>query len=108
MIRVFVADSKLLIGGIKRDGVLVEAAQRAISKILGIKDDPLFAVVDRWPNSMPQYEVGHLERVQQIRELVAQFSVGRVTLAGNSYTGVGMPDAVSSGREAAQSMLQKA
>jgi oxygen-dependent protoporphyrinogen oxidase len=108
MIRVFVADPKLLNAGMKTDGVLLEAAQRALARILGINRDPLFAVVDRWPNSMPQYEVGHLERIQQMRESVARLSSGKVTLAGNSYAGVGMPDTVRSGREAARSVLQKA
>jgi len=60
--------------------------------------------LDRWPNSMPQYEVGHRAKVEKIRAAVAEF--GSVFLAGNAYEGVGMPDAVRSGREAARAAAQ--
>jgi oxygen-dependent protoporphyrinogen oxidase len=53
---------------------------------------------------MPQYHVGHLERVTQIEQLVAA-SPG-LELAGNSLHGVGIPDAIASGRAAADRLLQ--
>ena len=72
--------------------------------MLGIRVDPEFAIVDRWPNSMPQYEIGHRAKLEHIREAVADF--GSVFLAGNAYEGVGMPDAVRSGREAGRAAAQ--
>jgi oxygen-dependent protoporphyrinogen oxidase len=100
LLRAFISDPKLLAAP---DGVMLLAAQDALREVLGISADPLFAYVDRWPNSMPQYEVGHIERVRRIREKVRTLFNGRVHLAGNSYEGVGMPDAVRLGREAAHS-----
>jgi oxygen-dependent protoporphyrinogen oxidase len=96
LIRAFVSDPKLLASP---DGVVLLAAQDALRRVLDIRAEPAFAVVDRWPNSMPQYEVGHLDRIVKIRDVVAQ--LGNVFLAGNSYDGVGMPDAVRTGRAAA-------
>jgi oxygen-dependent protoporphyrinogen oxidase len=103
LIRAFIADPQLLAAP---DGAMIVAARGALREVLGVSADPIFTVIDRWPNSMPQYEVGHLERIQQLREKVSQ--LGRVFLAGNSYQGVGMPDAVRSGRAAAQSALETA
>jgi oxygen-dependent protoporphyrinogen oxidase len=56
-----------------------------------------------WPRSMPQYDVGHLERVARIRSCVGRW-VG-LALAGNAYTGVGIPHCIHSGEEAAESVL---
>jgi oxygen-dependent protoporphyrinogen oxidase len=49
---------------------------------------------------MPQYHVGHLDRVTRIRTLLAQHP--RLALAGNAYEGVGIPDCVQSGESASE------
>jgi oxygen-dependent protoporphyrinogen oxidase len=67
--------------------------------LLGIKQAPLFAEVSKWKRSMPQYHLGHLERVKRIRERVA--SLPGLALAGNAYTGLGIPDCIRSGELAA-------
>jgi len=67
--------------------------------LLGIKQAPLFAEVSKWKRSMPQYHLGHLERVKRIRERVA--SLPGFALAGNAYTGLGIPDCIRSGESAA-------
>ncbi|HEY2972965.1 MAG TPA: protoporphyrinogen oxidase [Pyrinomonadaceae bacterium] len=67
--------------------------------LLGIKQAPLFAEVSKWKRSMPQYRLGHLERVKRIRERVA--SLPGLALAGNAYTGLGIPDCIRSGETAA-------
>ncbi|MEP6742537.1 MAG: protoporphyrinogen oxidase [bacterium] len=71
--------------------------------LLGIQRPPLFSEVSKWRKSMPQYEVGHLERVQQIAERVA--SLPGLALAGNAYSGVGIPDCIRSGEAAADSLF---
>jgi oxygen-dependent protoporphyrinogen oxidase len=68
--------------------------------LLGIERAPLFAEVSKWERSMPQYHVGHLERVERIRERVA--ALPGLVLAGNAYTGPGIPDCIRSGETAAQ------
>lgn len=78
-----------------------------LGDLLGIKQAPLFAEVSKWKRSMPQYHLGHLERVKQIRERVA--SLPGLALAGNAYTGLGIPDCIRSGELAADlivSMLE--
>ena len=74
--------------------------------LLGVTGTPDFEVVARYPRSMPQYHVGHLERVKRIRELGAQFP--GLGLAGSSYDGVGLPDSIHSGEAAAEQAMQQA
>jgi oxygen-dependent protoporphyrinogen oxidase len=61
--------------------------------------EPRFAVVSRHNRSMPQYHVGHLDRLRHIEQRASEHS--RLALAGNAYTGVGIPDCVTSGEKAA-------
>lgn len=82
---------------------LAEKAHRALAALLGIGGEPVLRRVHRWIDSMPQYEVGHGERLRRIEEgLSGQPSV---VLAGSAYRGVGLPDCVRQGREAADRAL---
>ncbi len=74
--------------------------------LLGVTGTPDFEVVARYPRSMPQYHVGHIERVKRIRELGAQFP--GLGLAGSSYDGVGLPDSIHSGEAAAEQAVRGA
>ena len=78
----------------------VEADLRAL---LNINDDPRFIQVSKWERSMPQYQVGHLKRVEEIEKLANELP--RLTLAGNAYRGAGIPDCIRSGEAAAQTLL---
>jgi protoporphyrinogen/coproporphyrinogen III oxidase len=71
--------------------------------LLGIESKPLFSEISRWRKSMPQYELGHIERVNRIAERVA--SLPGLALAGNAYSGVGIPDCIRSGEAAADSLF---
>lgn len=81
--------------------VRVEAGLR---ELLGIREDPLFVEVAKWKDSMPQYEVGHLERVNEIEKLTAE--IPGLTLAGNAYRGAGIPDCIRSGETAAEALIK--
>ncbi len=59
--------------------------------------------VSRWPRSMPQYEVGHLERVARAKETLVQ-QAPMIALAGASYGGVGVPSCIGSGRRAGREL----
>jgi protoporphyrinogen/coproporphyrinogen III oxidase len=65
---------------------------------------PLAWRVSRWPASMAQYEVGHLERVASAKAVLAR-DAPMVSLAGASYSGVGVPACIGSGRRAAKELL---
>lgn len=87
------------------DGKIVEQVIRDIHAITPVKGAPLFHVVTRWRNGMPQYGVGHQQRLQQLYELVKRH-YPRVRLAGSSYEGVGLPDCIGQGKKAADAVLQ--
>lgn len=75
-----------------------------LQELLGITAKPLFTEVSKWQNSMPQYEVGHLDRVASIEKSVRELP--SLTLAGNAYRGAGIPDCIRSGETAAQYLSQ--
>jgi oxygen-dependent protoporphyrinogen oxidase len=79
---------------------LTSRARADLLHLLGIEQAPLFAEVSKWERSMPQYHLGHLERVRRIQERVA--SLPGLALAGNAYTGLGIPDCIRSGEAAAE------
>jgi protoporphyrinogen/coproporphyrinogen III oxidase len=77
--------------------------EKDLSELLGINEPPLFTEVAKWKDSMPQYEVGHLDRVQAIESRLAQLP--NLTLAGNAYRGAGIPDCIRSGEGAAEKIV---
>ena len=82
---------------------ILTTVRRELADILDVTATPLAARVYKWPRSMAQYAVGHLDRMERIRHLLQE--TPRLTLAGNGYTGIGVPDCVRTGREAATQML---
>ncbi|MCT6924651.1 protoporphyrinogen oxidase [Metasolibacillus sp.] len=77
-----------------------------LSRLLGIQDKPLFTVVTRWKQGMPQYTVGHEKRLHTMqKELMQQFPY--VQIAGSSYEGISVPECVAQGKDAAQNILAK-
>jgi oxygen-dependent protoporphyrinogen oxidase len=87
------------------DDEITRRVEEDLEQLLGIKVKPLFAEVSRWMNSMPQYQVGHLDRVAAIENALAQLP--GMVLAGNSYRGAGIPDCIRSGEAAAQSLIER-
>jgi protoporphyrinogen/coproporphyrinogen III oxidase len=82
------------------DDAIIAAVRNELQQVLGLHAAPLFARVYKWKSAMPQYGVGHLERLDRIERLRRQLP--GLALAGNGYRGIGVPDCVRSGREAAQ------
>ena len=85
------------------DEALVDAARDELHSIMGIEAEPVFQNIARWPNSMAQYTVGHEKRIKRIEEL-ARATPG-LSLAGNAYHGIGIPDCVRMGQEAATKII---
>jgi protoporphyrinogen/coproporphyrinogen III oxidase len=81
------------------DEALVDAARTDLHNIMGLEAEPVFHNVARWPHSMAQYTVGHARRVERIEELAR--TIPGLYLAGNAYHGIGIPDCVRMGQEAA-------
>jgi protoporphyrinogen/coproporphyrinogen III oxidase len=85
------------------DEALLAIVREELRQILGITNKPLFARIYRWKSAMAQYGVGHAERIARIDHLLTQ-SPG-LALAGNGYRGIGIPDCIRSGSEAAGKVL---
>jgi protoporphyrinogen/coproporphyrinogen III oxidase len=75
-------------------------ARLELAQILGPLPEPQVTVVRRWPRSLPQFEVGHLERMETLDERVK--ALEGLWLLGNGYRGVGVPDLVRDARAAAR------
>lgn len=81
------------------DEAIVRIARQELRRIMKISADPLFHHVARWPRSMAQYTIGHRDRLKQIEERIS--NTPGLHIAGNAYYGIGIPDCVKMGREAA-------
>ncbi len=85
------------------DEELVKIAIGQLDRSLGYEGTPEFTRVVRWKDSMPQYHLGHVAKVDRIEGLVGE--VDGLELAGKSYRGVGIPACVQSGVAAAQRVM---
>jgi oxygen-dependent protoporphyrinogen oxidase len=84
------------------DEALVRIARQELRTIMGLEALPAFHSISRWPNAMAQYTVGHKQRVQRIESILK--SIPGLHLAGNAYHGIGIPDCIKMGKEAASSI----
>lgn len=85
------------------DDELVELARSDVREILGIADSPCIAIVRRWMRALPEYEVGHLEKVAEIERRAA--ALPRFALTGAGYRGVGISDCIASAESAAERIV---
>jgi protoporphyrinogen/coproporphyrinogen III oxidase len=85
------------------DDELAALVRAELTGLLGISGEPLLISVARHARAMPQYTLGHLDRVEAIRLRASKHP--RLVLAGNAFGGVGIPDCVRSGLDAAGSLL---
>jgi protoporphyrinogen/coproporphyrinogen III oxidase len=101
---------RVFIGGATRpdqfeldDGSISQLVESELAGLIGASGQPLLMEISRHPRSMPQYNLGHLERVASIRRHLAKYS--RLYLAGIAYDGVGIPDCVHAAEMTADSLL---
>ena len=86
------------------DEDILRIVRDELQQIIGLSAEPLFTRTFKWKGAMAQYGVGHLERLQRIDVLLKKLP--GLALAGNGYGGIGVPDCVRSGTEAAAKVLQ--
>jgi oxygen-dependent protoporphyrinogen oxidase len=103
---------RAFVGGARRpeaveldDETLIATIRGELRALLGITASPMLVRVHRYRRAMPQYAVGHLDRVAAIEARVA--ALPGLALAGAAYRGVGIPDCVRSGEAAAEVVLAR-
>jgi oxygen-dependent protoporphyrinogen oxidase len=90
---------RALCGGVNRrdvmswdDATLLRKVHEEMTVTLGVRGEPAFHTIVRWPNAIPQYAVGHLDRVRRIEGHLERQP--RLWLGGNAYRGIAMNDCV--------------
>lgn len=86
------------------DDQIVGIVRNELQQILGLRAEPLFSRVYKWKSAMAQYSVGHLDRLDRMERLRQQLP--GIALAGNAFRGIGVPDCVRSGRDAAAQLVK--
>ena len=89
----------------RSESEIVESVLKELHELLGLNGDPQLALVYKHPNSMAQYHLRHLDLVSEI-EAQARKLPG-FALAGNAYRGIGIPDCINSGEQAASLLLEQ-
>jgi oxygen-dependent protoporphyrinogen oxidase len=85
------------------DAELVAVVRHELPALIGVGAEPVDALVTRWGGGLPQYAVGHVEKVARIRAAVA--AVPGLAVCGATYDGVGVPACIASGQQAAERVL---
>ena len=98
--------ARCYVGGVGREAILqldddqlVARVRAELSALCGIKAEPTYVEVNRWWKAMPQYTLGHLDRLTQLDAAVSRY--GGLVLTGAGYRGVGIPDCIRDGALAA-------
>lgn len=86
------------------DEELVQLVLNDLNKTMNITAEPEFSVISRWKNIMPQYTVGHIERIEKARQEASEQLPG-VYFAGSSFEGVGIPDCIDQAEKAVHQVI---
>lgn len=86
------------------DVSLLAIARQELQQTLGITTEPLFSRIFHWEKAMPQYNLGHPDRLERIQKHL--YNHPGLALAGNGYFGIGIPDCIHSGELAVERLLQ--
>jgi len=101
LIRVFFGGSRTPEMMEADDSKILSTVRRELQEIMGVNANPLFHRIYRWHRSNPQYDVGHLDRVDAIEAAMPE----NIFVTGSPYRGIGIPDCVRQGKETAQQVI---
>lgn len=87
------------------DDQLVDRMVEELRSATGLTGSPMLARVYRWPNALPQLEVGHLEKLATVRSALAQRP--GLVLAGAAYDGLGISSCIAAGRRSAEALIDE-
>lgn len=86
------------------DSEIEKALLEDFQQLFGLQQLPLETIVSRWKDSMPQYTIGHAERVKKAKDTLQQL-YPTIRLAGNSYNGISIPKCIKQGKRSADQLL---
>ncbi|MGX7679842.1 protoporphyrinogen oxidase [Jatrophihabitans sp. DSM 45814] len=89
----------------REDAELVTTVRQELATITGFRAQPVDSHVQRWGGALPQYAVGHLQRVAKIRAAVAE--IDGLAVCGATYDGVGIPACIASAHLAVDRILNE-
>lgn len=99
------------VGGVGREAILqlddqalVARVREELASMCGVTAEPGYVEVNRWMKAMPQYTLGHLDRLNQIEGALSRY--GGLVLTGAGYRGVGIPDCIRDGAIAADRVVR--
>lgn len=99
------------VGGVGREAILqlddqalVARVREELASMCGVTAEPHYVEVNRWLKAMPQYTLGHLDRLNQIDAALSRY--GGLVLTGAGYRGVGIPDCIRDGAVAADRVVR--
>lgn len=103
--------ARCYVGGVGREAILdleddalVARVTAELKQICGLASSPTYVEVNRWIKAMPQYVLGHLDRLEQAEVALSRY--GGVVLTGSAYRGVGIPDCIRDGSLAAEKVVR--
>jgi oxygen-dependent protoporphyrinogen oxidase len=103
LLRVFFGGSRSPQSMALDDGELLASVRSQLREFMGIEALPLFHRIYRWDRSNAQYDVGHLDRIAALEQLTPT----GIYLTGSPYRGVGLPDCIKQGQDAANRVLSR-
>ena len=99
------------VGGVGREDILTRddrqltaIVRSELDALCGLKAEPMYTEVNRWWKGMPQYTIGHLDRLTQLEAALSRYP--GLVLTGAGYRGVGIPDCIRDGAIAAERVVQ--
>jgi oxygen-dependent protoporphyrinogen oxidase len=105
LVRVFIGGACQPQLAVLPDEQLRKIAVDELRLLIGVRGEPQFCEIARWPAAMPQYHLGHCELVARVESEAARWPA--LALAGNAYHGVGIPNCIHSGRIAAERIVNQ-
>jgi len=87
-----------------KDSEIMKLVLEDLNTLFNIESEPFNSFIYRYPNSMPQYILGYNELLDKINEELRKYPL--LSLSGNAYGGIGIPDSIKSGKDAAQYIFQ--
>ena len=86
------------------DAALIRRVRDELRSMTGVTGEPAYAEVNRWDRGMPQYTLGHLDRLETIQRSLDRYP--GLLLAGAAYRGIGIPDCIRDGTDAASGVIR--